>query len=425
MKIYRNPPVSKWPSLCQRPLVDNDRLETVIAGIFQAVKADSDKALLDYTEHFDGFVIDSVAVSQVQLANWAARTPAYLKSAINQAYANISKFHAAQQAALRSIEVETQPGIRCWRETRPIDRVGLYVPGGSAPLLSTVLMLGVPTQLAGCREVILCTPPQADGSVSPAICYAAKLVGVTNLLRIGGAQAIAAMAYGTSSVPKVDKIFGPGNQYVTAAKLYAGRLGVAIDMPAGPSELMVVADASARADFVAADLLSQAEHGPDSQVVLATTDDSFLQQVQKELARQLQVLPRREIAVQALANSFCVVLKDVSQIMAFANDYAPEHLILSVNKPESIAKQVRSAGSVFLGNYSPESAGDYASGTNHTLPTNGWARSYSGLSLESFCKYVTFQSITKQGAKDLAPTVIAMAEAEGLTAHKRAMEVRL
>jgi histidinol dehydrogenase len=425
MKIYRNPSVSKWPALCQRPLADSSSLETVVRDVFKTVKAEGDTALLAYTKRFDGVAIDSIAVSQAQLTSWAAKTPDSLKSAINQAYANISKFHEAQKSALRPIAAETQPGVRCWREPRAIERVGLYVPGGSAPLLSTVLMLGVPAQLADCREIIICTPPQADGSISPSICYAAKLVGATTVLRVGGAQAIAAMAYGTSTVPKVDKIFGPGNQYVTAAKLYAGRLGVAIDMPAGPSELMVVADASARADFVAADLLSQAEHGPDSQVVLVTTDGSFLQQVQKELERQLQVLPRRKIAEQALANSFCVVFEDISQIMAFANDYAPEHLILSVNKPENAAKQVRNAGSVFLGNYSPETAGDYASGTNHTLPTNGWARSYSGLSLESFYKYVTFQSITKQGSKVLASTVMVMAEAEGLTAHKRAMEIRL
>ncbi|HUY84898.1 MAG TPA: histidinol dehydrogenase [Candidatus Dormibacteraeota bacterium] len=425
MKTYRNPPVSKWPALCQRPLADQNNLETIVRDIFEVVKAEGDGALLDYTRRFDGVAVDSIAVSQVQLAKWAAKTPKNLKAAINQAYANITKFHAAQKDALLPIIVETQPGVRCWREPRPIERVGLYIPGGSAPLLSTVLMLGVPAQLAGCREIVLCTPPGSDGSISTAICYAAGLVGATKVMRIGGSQAIAAMTCGTLSVPEVDKIFGPGNQYVTAAKLYAGRLGVAIDMPAGPSELMVVADTSARADFVAADLLSQAEHGPDSQVVLVTTDNSLAKDVEKALVSQLSALPRRKIAEQALSNSFCVIFANMSQALAFANEYAPEHLILSVNKPRKAAKQVQNAGSVFLGNYSPESAGDYASGTNHTLPTNGWTRSYGGLSLKSFYKYVTFQSITKSGARRLAPTVMAMAQAEGLEAHKRAMEIRL
>ena len=360
-----------------------------------------------------------------QVKLWAGQVPSGLKQAIDTAYDNITAFHKAQAASLEPIEVEIMPGVRCWREARPVGRVGLYIPGGSAPLFSTVLMLGIPAQLAGCREVVLCTPPQADGSINPAICYAAGLVGVTRVFRVGGAQAIAALAFGTGSVPKVDKIFGPGNQYVTAAKLYAGRYGAAIDMPAGPSEVMVVADNSARPDFVAADLLSQAEHGPDSQVVLVCISAGIAKAVKSELDGQLQALPRKAIAKQALAGSFCIIFSDVDRALAFANTYAPEHLILSVTDSKKTALSVNNAGSVFLGNYTPESAGDYASGTNHTLPTNGWARTYSGLSLESFCKYVTFQSITQSGAKALAPTVMAMAGAEGLGGAQRAMEIRL
>lgn len=425
MKIYTDPPADKWPALCQRPLADADNLESLVRDVFKTVKAGGDQALLTYTKQFDGVTLESIEVDQAQLANWAKQTPPRLRRAIDNAYQNISQFHEAQKTALQPIAVETRPGIRCWREARPIERAGLYVPGGSAPLLSTVLMLGIPAKLAGCREIVLCTPPRPDGSIDPSICYAAGLVGVTKLLRLGGAQAIAAMTCGTPSVPKVDKLFGPGNQYVTAAKLYATRFGAAIDMPAGPSEVMVVADDTARPEFVAADLLSQAEHGPDSQAILVTTNAALASAVNRELNRQLSTLPRRDIVKQALAASFCVVFKTTGQALDFANTYAPEHLILSVSKPAAAAKRVFNAGSVFLGNYSPESAGDYASGTNHTLPTNGWARSYSGLSLESFCKYVTFQSLTKQAARTLAPTVTAMAEAEGLAAHKRAMEIRL
>ena len=425
MKVYLNPTAAKQQALCQRPAAaDSGNVEATVAGIFETVKRRGDRALAAYTKQFDGVTLDNLEVGWSQLDSWAEQVPAPLKAAIDRAFANLCAFHEAQAVNLTPLSVTVRPGIRCWRESRPIERVGLYVPGGSAPLLSTVLMLGVPAKLAGCREVILCTPPQSNGSVSPAICYAARLVGVTKLLRVGGAQAIAAMTYGTPSVPRVDKLFGPGNQYVTAAKLYASRLGVAIDMPAGPSEVMVVADASAQADFVAADLLSQAEHGPDSQAVLVTTDAALVRAVQRELKLQLKALPRRAIVEQALANSFVMVVRTLDQALGFANLYAPEHLILSVSKPEAAAKRVNNAGSVFLGNYSPESAGDYASGTNHTLPTNGWARAYSGLSLESFCKYVTFQSITRQGAKRLAPTVMAMAAAEGLDAHRRAMEIR-
>ncbi len=425
MKTYLNPPQSNWQQICKRPADDSSSLDATVAEVFAAVQRDGDQALLSYTEKFDGVTLDKLEASQSQLKAWAKQVPDELKEAIDTAYANIRAFHEAQAAGLQTVEVETMPGVRCWRESRPVEKVGLYIPGGSAPLLSTVLMLGIPAQLAGCGEVVLCTPPQADGSIAPAICYAAQITGIKKVFRVGGAQAIAALACGTPSIRKVDKIFGPGNQYVTAAKLYAGRFGAAIDMPAGPSEVMVVADSSARPDFAAADLLSQAEHGPDSQVVLVCTDAGIAKAVEAELQRQLELLPRKEIARQALAASFSVVLKDTGEALKFANAYAAEHLILSINKPEEAAKSVQNAGSVFLGNNTPESAGDYASGTNHTLPTNGWTRSYSGLSLESFCKNITFQSITEAGAKALAPAVMAMAEAEGLDAHKRAMEIRL
>lgn len=425
MKTYVNPPCTEWQRLCKRPANESGNFEAAIASIFETVQKDGDRALINYTKQFDGVVLNQLEAGPEQIRAWADQVPFGLRKAIDNAYSNITAFHKAQADSLHPIEVGTVAGVSCWRESRPIGRVGLYVPGGSAPLFSTVLMLGVPAQLAGCREVVLCTPPQSDSSINPAICYAAGLVGITKIFRIGGAQAIAALACGTGSVPKVDKIFGPGNQYVTAAKLYAGRFGTAIDMPAGPSEVMVIADSSARPDFVAADLLSQAEHGPDSQVVLACTSIDIFQAVKGELDSQLKSLPRNSTAKQALASSFCVVVGDVGQALAFAEAYAPEHLILSVANPKKAAAAVVNAGSVFLGNYTPESAGDYASGTNHTLPTNGWARTYSGLSLESFCKYVTFQSITKKGAKNLAPVVMTMAEAEGLMAHKRAMEIRL
>ncbi len=425
MKTYFKPPVSSWRQLCERPVTAGDNIGATIATVFEAVQKDGDKALLAFTKQFDGITIKRLEISQRQISEWAKQTPANLKQAIKIAYANITAFHAAQTVGLTNIEVETMPGVRCWRETRAISRVGLYVPGGSAPLFSTVLMLGVPAQLAGCQEVVLCTPPASDGSINPAICYAAGLVGINRIFRIGGAQAIAALACGTTSLPKVDKIFGPGNQYVTAAKMYAFSQGVAIDMPAGPSELMVLADSSANCSFIAADLLSQAEHGPDSQVILVCTASAIANSVGAEVARQLETLPRKTIAEQALKNSFCVVLDDDSKALEFANKYAPEHLILAVANPKKTARLVTNAGSVFLGNYAPEAAGDYASGTNHTLPTNGWARVCSGLSVDSFCKDISFQSITKNGAKALATTVMAMAEAEGLEAHKRAIEIRL
>lgn len=426
MKTYINPPRDEWPQLCGRPVNEAGAgLEATVAGIFKNVRSGGDRALIDCTGRFDGVELESMEVSPEQIKTWAGRTSKELRDAIDTAYANITAFHEAQAARLQPISVETMPGVRCRREPRPIEKAGLYIPGGSAPLFSTVLMLGIPARLAGCREVVLCTPPQADGTLNPAICYAASLSGITRIIPVGGAQAIAALTFGTETIPRVDKIFGPGNRYVTAAKLYAGRFGAAIDMPAGPSEVMVIADSTARPDFIAADLLSQAEHGPDSQAVLVCTDAGIAEAVKIELKRQLRTLPRRKIAAEALKNSFCVVLGSVAEALDFANTYAPEHLILSVAKPEPAARAVRNAGSVFLGNDTPESAGDYASGTNHTLPTNGWTRSYGGLSVESFCKYITFQSLTKSGVRALAPAVMAMAEAEGLEAHRRAMEIRL
>ncbi|MFY9228178.1 MAG: histidinol dehydrogenase [Candidatus Microsaccharimonas sp.] len=425
MKTYQNPAQSQWSELTERPALESENLEATIADVFSQIQSGGDQALVDLTMKFDKVPISSVLVDPSDIENWAESVPEDLKQAIDAAHANITAFHTAQLGSLEMIRVETQPGVVCWRESRPIERVGLYIPGGSAPLFSTVLMLGVPAQIAGCKEVILCTPPQADESINAAICYAAKVAGITKVFRVGGAQAIAAMAVGTESVPKVDKVFGPGNQYVVAAKFFAGNFGVAIDMPAGPSEVMVIADESARPDFVAADLLSQAEHGPDSQVVLLTTDDRIAKQVDAEVERQLSLLPRKDIAAVALKNSLNIVFDDIDTAIDFANTYSPEHLILSIKDVEGKTSRVHNAGSVFLGNYTPESAGDYASGTNHTLPTNSWARSYSGLSLESFCKYVTFQSITEAGAKGLAHTVTTMAKAEGLDAHARAMDIRV
>jgi histidinol dehydrogenase len=425
MKTYVNPKRSAWAGMCERPARDAGDLESIVAGIFDEVRSGGDLALVRMTKKFDKADIDSIELDRRRLEELADSTPPALKRAIDTAYDNIRRFHKAQAAGLPRIEVETVPGVRCWREPRAIGKVGLYIPGGSAPLFSTVLMLGVPARLAGCGQVVMCTPPGPDGAVDPAICYAALKTGIDKVFRVGGAQAVAAMACGTDTVPKVDKIFGPGNSYVTAAKQYASRFGTAIDMPAGPSEIMVIADSSARPDFVAADLLSQAEHGPDSQVVLVCTSESMAKAVKTELSAQLETLPRKAIAEQALSGSFCVIFGSVGEALQFADTYAPEHLVLSVKSPRKATVALRNAGSVFLGNYSPESAGDYASGTNHTLPTDGWARAYGGLSLESFYKYVTFQYITRDGARSLAPTVMTMAAAEGLEAHRRAMEIRL
>jgi histidinol dehydrogenase len=426
MKLYKNPAKKSWARLCTRPEVASRDLRSIVAEVFQNVAVDGDKALKVYTKRFDGIKLSSIVLSSEEVTVLAKQTPPALRQAIDQAYRNIEKFHKAQELDVKKQSIEMMPGVLCWREPRAIERVGLYVPGGTAPLISTVLMLGVPAQLAGCREITLCTPPDPNGKINPAICYAALKVGVTKLVRVGGMQAIAALAEGTASVGRVDKVFGPGNQYVTAAKQYAASASkVAIDMPAGPSELLVIADAGANPTFVAADLLSQAEHGPDSQAVLLTDDVKQSANIKKALQAQLKNLPRAKIAQKALDNSFRVVFDSIDTAVEFSNAYAPEHLILSVRRPQAYIPAIQNVGSVFLGDYSPESAGDYASGTNHTLPTNGWSRSYGGVSLDSFVKKVTFQSLTKIGLASLAPTIETLAQAEGLDAHARAVAIRL
>ncbi|MFI5270709.1 MAG: histidinol dehydrogenase [Candidatus Saccharimonadales bacterium] len=423
MKIYKNPAINQWKDICLRPQVNNARLEILVKKIFTQVKSRGDNALKDYTLQFDDLALTDLVINEAVIQQTAAQISDKLRESIDAAYENILSFHRAQQLDMGSEYVETMPGVLCWREARPIENVGLYIPGGSAPLISTVLMLGIPAKLAGCKQIILCTPPTKREIINPALCYASQKVGATCFVSVGGIQAIAAMALGTESVPKVDKIFGPGNQYVTAAKQYAAR-NVAIDMPAGPSELLVIADKNANPAFVASDLLSQAEHGPDSQVVLVSNSQKLISSVQNQLDKQLASLPRKKIAESALINSFAVELGTIKQCIEFANIYAPEHLILNIKTPESLKDKVINAGSVFLGSYSPESAGDYASGTNHTLPTNGWSRSYGGVSLDSFVKKVTFQSLTQEGLTSLSGVIETLARAEGLEAHARAVSIR-
>lgn len=425
MKTYVNPPTHQWELICQRPKIEDLKLDNICSEVFESVKAEGDSALLSYTKRFDGVDIDTICLTTQKLKTMARKTPKPLRDAIDVAYANIQKFHKSQILDGNTRKIETMPGVMCWRESRPIERVGLYIPGGTAPLISTVLMLGIPAQISGCNEVIMCSPPAQNGSVSPAICYAAQKLGITKIACIGGIQAIAALAIGTDTIPKVDKIFGPGNQYVTAAKQYAQNSGVAIDMPAGPSEVMVVADESANPAFVAADLLSQAEHGTDSQVILVATTVEVMQAVRDQVNLQILSLPRKDIAKEALNNSRCIVLYDLSDAIEFANFYAPEHIILCVRQAKNWSRMVTNAGSVFLGNYSPESAGDYASGTNHTLPTGGWAKTYSGLSVDDFCKKVLFQTINKKGLCNLASTIVEIAQAEQLEAHARAITIRI
>lgn len=422
MNIYRNPGRSDWSALLRRPVMDHAVLEKSVQDVLNAVKQRGDQALIELTQRFDGVLLPTLKVSEAEWLAAEQELATELKHSINQAKHNIEKFHAAQ---IKPAEViETMPGVRCWRKSVGIEKVGLYIPGGSAPLFSTVLMLGVPAVLAGCRDIILCTPPDKNAKIHPAVLYAAKVAGITQVFKAGGAQAIAAMAYGTETIPKVYKIFGPGNQYVTAAKQLVQRDGIAIDMPAGPSEVCVLADDTANPDFVAADLLSQAEHGPDSQVLLVSKSPALVEQVQSSIEKQLGDLPRKEIAVKALENSKCIVMENAEDAMELINEYAPEHLIISCKDAEKVADSVTNAGSVFLGNYSPESVGDYASGTNHTLPTNGYAKTYSGVSVDSFVKKITFQQLTESGLQHIAPTVISMAEAEGLQAHANAVRVR-
>ncbi|MBI2416115.1 MAG: histidinol dehydrogenase [Candidatus Kerfeldbacteria bacterium] len=413
-----------YKALCQRPTLETKTLYSKVQAIIDDVKLRGDNAVRDYTKQFDGVALEDCTVSQAEFEQASTTVSVETQQALTIASANITAFHQAQ--AKPTLQVETMPGIVCSRQARAIATVGLYIPGGTAPLVSTVLMLAIPARLAGCREIILCSPPDATGHINPNILYAAQLSGVTKVYKVGGTQAIAALAYGTATIPKVDKVFGPGNQYVMAAKSLVSidPAGAANDLPAGPSEVFVVADASARPDFVAADALSQAEHGTDSQATVVCGSQSQAEQIQAEIDRQLAQLPRRDIAAAALSHSAIVIADSITSALQFANDYAPEHLILNVLKAEQYCDQIQNAGSVFLGPWSPESAGDYASGTNHTLPTNGLARSYGGVSLDSFVKYITFQTLTEQAARQLGPTVTTLAELEGLEAHKRAMLIR-
>ncbi|HTE07312.1 MAG TPA: histidinol dehydrogenase [Flavitalea sp.] len=423
MEVFRYPPSASWPELLKRPVRDSRVLESQVSAIIEKVRAGGDEALRQFTLEFDKTVINDLRVGEEEISDALASIDPDLKKAIQVAIDNITKFHQQQLAV--EARVETMPGVECWRKSIGIERVGLYIPGGTAPLFSTVLMLAIPARIAGCREVILCSPPGKDGKIHPAVLAAAALTGVGEIFRVGGVQAIAAMAIGTQTIPGVFKIFGPGNQYVTTAKQLIQKEGVAIDMPAGPSEVAIFADLSANAGFVAADLLSQAEHGSDSQVLLVTDDESFPDLITKALDLQLEALPRKEFASAALAKSRIIVVSDQEEGMELLNQYAPEHLIIASDDALKLSQKVVNAGSVFLGHYTPESAGDYASGTNHTLPTNGYARAYSGVSVDSFIKKVTFQSITRKGLERLGPTVKIMAEAEGLEAHARAVSVRL
>ena len=423
MQIIRYPSKQDWAGITERPAIENGMLRKQVGKIIADVRKTGDRALKRYARKFDGVALKKLSVGQKEIAAAEKNVSDSLKTAINIAIENIRRFHNIQVEEIKKIE--TMEGVECWRRPTPMRRVGLYIPGGSAPLFSTVLMLGIPAQIAGCSEVVLCTPPSKDGSIHPAILYAAHQVGVTEIYRCGGAQAVAAMAYGTDSIKKVDKIFGPGNQYVTAAKQLVQMDGISIDMPAGPSEVCVLADHSANPDFVAADLLSQAEHGPDSQVLLVANNESIIDKTIKSLHAQLGLLERKEIASSALENSKAVLMKDMDEAMELVNEYAAEHLIIASEDAHRYGAMVINAGSVFLGNYTPESAGDYASGTNHTLPTNGYARAYSGVSVDSFVKKITFQQISKQGIQNIGKTIITMAEAEGLDAHANAVKIRL
>lgn len=417
------PDRSQWDGLLARPALSVAGLYERVQTVLDTVRAGGDKALRDYELQFDRVQLDSLAVSPEELAAASDLVPAELKSAIDRAAANIRKFHGSQLPSLS--KVETAPGVVCWQKAVPITSVGLYIPGGTAPLFSTVLMLAIPARTAGCQEIVLCTPPGPDGRVNPAILYAAQVAGVNRFFKLGGSQAIAAMAYGTESVPKVSKIFGPGNPYVTAAKQIVSLKDVAIDMPAGPSEVEVIADENANPAYVAADLLSQAEHGRDSQVLLLTTSQSLMDRVESEVGRQLALLPRQDIAASALEHSRLVLLENNDQIIEMTNRYAPEHLIIQTSDYMELAGRVVNAGSVFLGPYSPESAGDYASGTNHTLPTSGYAKAYSGVNIDSFMRKITFQELSENGLQALGPVIETMAAAETLDAHKNAVTIRL
>jgi histidinol dehydrogenase len=423
MKTYINPPKENWNELLSRPAISSKELVPAVTEIMETVKDQGDKALKAYAQKFDGFSPDKFEVSDLEFNQAFESIDGDLKLALQQAAANIERFHMDQLPKV--VRTETMPGVNCWQKGVPINKIGLYIPGGTAPLFSTVLMLAIPAQIAQCPDIIICTPANKEGKINPAILYAAKLCGVSQVYKVGGAQAIAAMAYGTESIPKVDKIFGPGNQYVTTAKQLAASIGIAIDLPAGPSEVMVIADDETPAAFAAADLLSQAEHGTDSQVILLTQNEEKLREIEAETLKQLNQLPRKEIAAKALENSRFICLSNYEQCILFMNAYAPEHLILSVKNPTDWANRVTQAGSVFLGNYTPESAGDYASGTNHTLPTNGYAKAYSGVNLDSYLKKITFQQISPEGLKNIGKIIEIMAASEQLEGHKNAVSVRL
>lgn len=423
MQVNRYPKRKIWSELIQRPVIKREQLTEIVAGIFDEVNNGGDQALINFAKKFDSAEITDIKVSEKEIEAAENSISEELKTAIQQAKSNITKFHSSQTPTIE--KVETTSGVVCWRENRPIEKVGIYIPGGTAPLFSTVLMLAVPARIAGCEEIILCTPPDKKGNINPAILYTAKLCGVNKIFKTGGAQAVAALTFGTESIPNVYKIFGPGNQFVVAAKEFAQNYNVAIDMPAGPSEVLVIADENAVPEFCAADLLSQAEHGSDSQVIFFSTDENLLNKTIQETEKQLEALPRNAMAKESLKNSHFILLNSIDEALEFSNVYAPEHLILAVNDFEKYIPKIRNAGSVFLGNYSCESAGDYASGTNHTLPTNGFAKNYSGVSLDSFVKKITFQNLSEQGLQNLGRTIEIMAEAEGLFAHKNAVSIRL
>ena len=423
MNTVFNPSINQWNGLTARPTASLNEVMPVVEEVFGAIQSQGDQAIQALSERFDGIRPDTIEVDPADLKTAQNELSADLKAAIDKAYNNIYAFHLAQQT--KRVQVDVQEGVSCWQEKRPIEKVGLYIPGGTAPLFSSILMLAIPATIAGCREIVLCTPPNQSGQLAPAIRYAAYKCGVTRLFQVGGIQAIGGMTFGTETIPQVYKILGPGNQYVTAAKQKATQYGVSIDMPAGPSELLVVADDTAVPSYVAADLLSQAEHGVDSQVVLVSTSQNIIDKVQDELQKQLGALPRKEIAAQALANSTAIYFAAESDAIDFINEYGPEHYIICMANEDQFVESVVNAGSVFIGNYTPESAGDYASGTNHTLPTNGYAKQYSGVNLDSFLKVISFQKISEVGLKDLGPSIETLADAEGLFAHKNAVSVRL
>lgn len=423
MQTYINPQLSDWLALASRPTQKSEDLQAVVLEVFNEIQLKKDKALFDFTEKFDQIKLPSLQVSPEEIEEAKSLISDDLKQAIELAASNIEKFHSAQKEEINIIE--STKGVKCWRESRGIENVGIYIPGGTAPLFSTTLMLGIPAKLAGCKNIILCSPPDKKGKIHPAILYTANLIGIEKIYKVGGIQAIGALTFGTETIKKVDKIFGPGNQYVTAAKQAAQNFGVAIDMPAGPSEVLVIADETSIPKYVAADLLSQAEHGADSQVILLTDNANILNKTLRELEIQLQILPRKKLAAESLKNSKGIVLKTIDECVAFSNFYAPEHLIFACENAENYTSQIMNAGSVFLGNYSCESAGDYASGTNHTLPTNAYAKNYSGVSLDSFVKKITFQKLSSEGIKNIGPAIELMAEAEELFAHKNAVTLRL